>query len=112
MITLSLHFGNRVYACQRAGPAAKAHGEAGGEGRPRMAKAPGRRARARPGNTPRIEDVALRAGTSIITVSRALRQPEKVRPATRARVLAAVEALGYIPNLAASSLVSRRSGII
>jgi LacI family transcriptional regulator, gluconate utilization system Gnt-I transcriptional repressor len=70
------------------------------------------RAGAGQGSKPRIEDVALRAGTSIITVSRALRQPEKVRPATRARIVAAVEALGYIPNLAASSLVSRRSGII
>lgn len=76
------------------------------------AGAAGRRARRRAGGTPRIEDVALRAGTSIITVSRALRQPAKVRPATRARIVAAVEALGYIPNLAASSLVSRRSGIV
>lgn len=61
---------------------------------------------------PRIEDVAARAGTSAITVSRVLRAPAKVAPATRARVAAAIEALGYIPNLAASSLASRRSGIV
>jgi LacI family gluconate utilization system Gnt-I transcriptional repressor len=72
----------------------------------------GRPTRPRPDNAPNLEDVARRAGTSIITVSRALRQPDKVRPETRARITAAVEALGYIPNLAASSLVSRRSGII
>jgi LacI family gluconate utilization system Gnt-I transcriptional repressor len=61
---------------------------------------------------PRIEDVAARAGISPITVSRALREPAKVAPATRARVAAAIEALGYIPNLSASSLASRRSGIV
>lgn len=72
----------------------------------------GRPIRPRPDNAPSLEDVARRAGTSIITVSRALRQPDKVRPETRARITEAVEALGYIPNLAASSLVSRRSGII
>src|ERR1700737_4867156 len=61
---------------------------------------------------PRIEDVAARAGTAPITVSRVLREPGKVAPATRARVNAAIEALGYIPNLSASSLASRRSGIV
>jgi LacI family gluconate utilization system Gnt-I transcriptional repressor len=61
---------------------------------------------------PRIEDVAARAGTSPITVSRVLREPAKVAPATRARVTAAIAALGYIPNLSASSLASRRSGIV
>lgn len=61
---------------------------------------------------PRIEDVAARAGTSPITVSRVLRAPGKVAPATRERVTAAIAALGYIPNLAASSLASRRSGIV
>lgn len=60
----------------------------------------------------RIAEVAARAGTSPITVSRVLREPEKVAPATRARVMAAIEALGYIPNLAASSLASRRSGFV
>lgn len=61
---------------------------------------------------PRIEDVAARAGTSPITVSRALRDPGKVAAATRARIEAAIDALGYIPNLSASSLASRRSGIV
>jgi LacI family gluconate utilization system Gnt-I transcriptional repressor len=61
---------------------------------------------------PRIEEVARLAGTSPITVSRALRSPEKVSPATRARVQAAVEQLGYVPNMSASSLASRRSGIV
>lgn len=59
----------------------------------------------------RIEDVAARAGTSPVTVSRALRSPAKVAPATRARIAEAIAALEYIPNMAASSLASRRSGI-
>ena len=59
----------------------------------------------------RIEDVAARAGTSPVTVSRALRSPAKVAPETRARIAEAIAALEYIPNMAASSLASRRSGI-
>ncbi|HLZ65716.1 MAG TPA: LacI family DNA-binding transcriptional regulator [Aliidongia sp.] len=64
------------------------------------------------GDRPRIEDVATLAGTSAMTVSRALRQPDKVAPETLARIMAAVDRLGYVPNLAASSLASRRSGIL
>jgi LacI family gluconate utilization system Gnt-I transcriptional repressor len=70
-----------------------------------------RKSRARAARA-RIEDVAAMAKLSTITVSRALRQPGKVAPETRARIMAAVEALGYIPNLAASSLASQRSGIV
>ncbi|GGF17957.1 LacI family transcriptional regulator [Aliidongia dinghuensis] len=65
-----------------------------------------------PVGRPRIEDVAVLAGTSPMTVSRALRQPGKVAPETLARIRAAVDALGYIPDLSASSLASRRSGIL
>lgn len=61
---------------------------------------------------PRIEDVAALAGTSPMTVSRALRGEGKVTPETLARIQAAVESLGYVPNLSASSLASRRSGIL
>lgn len=61
---------------------------------------------------PRITEVAAEAGTSAITVSRVLRDPDKVSPATRLRVQAAVERLGYIPDLSASSLASRRSFMV
>ncbi|WP_342240838.1 LacI family DNA-binding transcriptional regulator [Inquilinus sp. OTU3971] len=64
------------------------------------------------GRKPRIEDVAALAGTSPMTVSRALRGEGKVTPETLARIQAAVESLGYVPNLSASSLASRRSGIL
>ena len=52
----------------------------------------------------KILDVALRAGVSTATVSRALSQPDKVTESTRLRVLAAVGELGYEPNPAARSL--------
>ena len=60
----------------------------------------------------RMQDVAALAGVSVITVSRVLREPVRVAEATRARVLEAIAAVGYVPNLVASSLKSRRSGVV
>ena len=57
-----------------------------------------------------IRDVAREAGVSTATVSRVLSRPEMVNVATRAAVMAAVEALGYTPNAAAKSLRTLRSG--
>ncbi|MDW8369476.1 MAG: LacI family DNA-binding transcriptional regulator [Geminicoccaceae bacterium] len=54
-----------------------------------------------------IKDVARAAGTSTVTVSRVVNTPELVQPATRARVEAAMRALGYVPNLAARSMRTR-----
>jgi LacI family transcriptional regulator, repressor for deo operon, udp, cdd, tsx, nupC, and nupG len=51
-----------------------------------------------------IKDVAAALGMSVATVSRALSQPELLREETRERVLAAVQKLGYRPNLLARSL--------
>ncbi len=51
-----------------------------------------------------LEDVAKRARVSTATVSRVLNGTREVRPATRARVLRAVEALNYTPDLNARSL--------
>ncbi|MFM1989684.1 MAG: hypothetical protein RJA99_2641 [Pseudomonadota bacterium] len=59
-----------------------------------------------------MADVAARAGVGTITVSRALNTPERVSPEVRARVQAAIEATGYVPNLAAGTLKSRRSRIV
>lgn len=61
---------------------------------------------------PRMEDVARAAGVSLVTVSRAVNQPDKLSPKTLARVRAAVEALGFVPNLTAGSLASNRSRIV
>ncbi|MEO5819623.1 MAG: LacI family DNA-binding transcriptional regulator [Vicinamibacteraceae bacterium] len=56
-----------------------------------------------------IRDIAQRLGVSVGTVDRALHDKPGVNPDTRARVLAAAQALSYRPNLAASYLRSRRS---
>ncbi|TWG79036.1 LacI family transcriptional regulator [Cupriavidus gilardii J11] len=57
-------------------------------------------------------DVARVAGVSRVTVSRAISHPELVSPPTLARVHAAIEQLGYVPNLNAGSLATRRSRIV
>ena len=61
---------------------------------------------------PGIIDVAARAGVSHITVSRVINGDARVRPETRARVVAALQELGYQPNNAARALVTGRSQTI
>jgi LacI family transcriptional regulator len=61
---------------------------------------------------PTVYDVADHAGVSIATVSRVLRQPDAVRPETRARVLESVRALGYVPSGSARGLAGRRNGVL
>ncbi len=56
-----------------------------------------------------IYDVASEADVSLATVSRVLNYPEKVKPATRERVLEAINKLGYRPNAIARGLASRKS---
>ncbi|MFK4808942.1 LacI family DNA-binding transcriptional regulator [Devosia sp. ZW T5_3] len=60
----------------------------------------------------RIEQVAQLAGVSAITVSRALRNPNLVSDATRARILEVVQQTGYWSNPHASALRSGRSSIV
>lgn len=59
-----------------------------------------------------IYDIARHVGVSAGTVSRALSRPEKVLPATRARIEQAAAALGYVPNTVARTLKTQRSGKI
>ena len=56
-----------------------------------------------------IRDVSRRAGVSVATVSRALSNPEKVAEETRARVLEAVRATDYRPNMMARNFRSRQA---
>lgn len=56
-----------------------------------------------------ITDVAKRAGVAPVTVSRVLNAAPNVNSATRARVEQAIAELGYVPNVAARSLRSKRT---
>ncbi len=67
------------------------------------------RAAAPDGRAPSMSDVAGLAGVSHQTVSRVIADHPNVRPRTRARVLAAIEELGYLPNTAARALATGRS---
>lgn len=59
-----------------------------------------------------IDDVAKMAGVSIKTVSRVVNREPNVRPATRAKVDRAIEALNYRPSTSARSLAGRRSFLV
>jgi LacI family transcriptional regulator len=61
---------------------------------------------------PTIYDVARLAGVSTATVSRALNGTGQIAPATREAIEAAVAQLGYEPNTAARSLVTRSTQTI
>lgn len=58
---------------------------------------------------PRIGDVAQLAGVSKTAVSFAFNQPEHLNAATRERILAAAEQLGYRPSPIARRLAARRT---
>jgi LacI family transcriptional regulator len=52
------------------------------------------------------------AGVSTATVSRVMRGSELVHPDTRERVLAVIEALGFVPDASARGLTRRRKDVI
>ena len=56
-----------------------------------------------------LQDVAKLAGVSTKTVSRVVNNQSEISEATRQRVQAAIEQLGYRPNILARSLVNQRS---
>ena len=69
---------------------------------------------AQPSNfsVPKLADVATAAGVSTATVSRCLNSPDQVSKKTLARVLSAVEQLGYAPNFSARALAAKRTNTI
>lgn len=60
----------------------------------------------------KLSDVAAAASVAPMTVSRVLNTPDRVSPATAQRVRAAIERLGYVPNLIAGGLSSRRTRMV
>ncbi|MFJ5229241.1 LacI family DNA-binding transcriptional regulator [Kitasatospora sp. NPDC088391] len=73
---------------------------------------PGNGTGAEPGGRPTLESVAERAGVSRATASRVVNGGAGVRAALREKVQQAVDELGYVPNLAARTLVTRRNRAI
>ncbi len=59
-----------------------------------------------------LADVAQLAGVSPITVSRVLNHPELVTAATLAHVRQVIARTGYVPNLLAGGLASKRSRLV
>lgn len=61
---------------------------------------------------PTLEDVARLAGVSRATASRVVNRERNVATHLQERVRAAVADTGYVPNLSARSLVTRRTGAV
>lgn len=59
-----------------------------------------------------MADLAAAAGVSPMTVSNCFKHPGKVHPDTRQKVLEIAAAIGYVPNLIASSLASGSSRMV
>jgi DNA-binding LacI/PurR family transcriptional regulator len=65
-----------------------------------------------PARRPTLEQVAAVAGVSRATVSRVVNRVESVDPDLRATVERAIADTGYVPNRAARSLVTGRTGTV
>ena len=61
---------------------------------------------------PTINDVAAAAGVSVATVSKAVNGRYGIAPGTARRILDLVQEMGYESSLVASSMRSRRTGVI
>jgi len=61
---------------------------------------------------PNIYDVAVAARVSHQTVSRVINHSPSIKPETKSRVLSAMDALGYRPNLAARALASSKTHML
>ncbi|WP_062209850.1 LacI family DNA-binding transcriptional regulator [Demequina oxidasica] len=76
-----------------------------------MSSAP-EKSRGREGGPSTLEDVARVAGVSRATASRVVTGTRPVTPEAFAAVTAALAETGYVPNQAARSLVTRRTGAV
>lgn len=59
-----------------------------------------------------IKEVAAKCGVGIGTVSRVLNNSPQISDATRKKVLAAIDELGYVPNIAGKRLSQKKSYVI
>jgi LacI family gluconate utilization system Gnt-I transcriptional repressor len=79
--------------------------------KPDLITPPPRRSRRKSGGTT-LRDVAALAGVAPITASRALNTPNAVSEQILQRVKSAVEQTGYVPNMLAGGLASRKSRLV
>lgn len=68
--------------------------------------------KSRKGAGPTIRDVARLANVAPMTASRALNNPDAVSDEILSRVLDVVERIGYVPNMLAGSLASKKSRLV
>ena len=59
-----------------------------------------------------IKDIAKAANVDPSTVTRALKDSPRVKPATREKIAGLAAEMGYVPNIAARTLVNRKSGLV
>ncbi len=60
----------------------------------------------------RLKDIALRAGVSVMTVSKVLRDAPDISQATKSRIKALAEQMGYVPDSLAQGLRTRSTRTI
>ena len=60
----------------------------------------------------RLKDIAARAGVSMMTVSKAMRDVKDVSPATRARIRKLAAEMGYTPDSVAQGLRNRNTRLL
>ena len=61
---------------------------------------------------PILRDIALQAGVSMMTVSRAIHSPDKVSTNTQKKIKEAIDLLGYVPNQIGRSLSTKKTHLI
>jgi DNA-binding LacI/PurR family transcriptional regulator len=60
----------------------------------------------------RLKDIAQATGLSLMTISKALRDEHDISPATKARVKAVAQQMGYVPDTSAQSLRTRNTRLL
>jgi DNA-binding LacI/PurR family transcriptional regulator len=60
----------------------------------------------------RLKDIALQAGVSVMTVSKALRDARDISPKTKARIRLLAEQMGYTPDSVAQGLRNRNTKLL
>lgn len=60
----------------------------------------------------RLKDIAQATGLSLMTISKALRDEHDISPATKARVKAVAQQMGYVPDSSARSLRTRSTRLL